>query len=96
MALNGRFLFMALAFIGFPSIGEAGDDLACAKYDEPLAYNACLASHGPKANIGGAYSDGAAPRAPATARMAAAPAAHRGWPRETRRRGRVHMEFEVK
>ena len=38
----------ALAALSRAALGQ--DDPACAKYQEPLAYNACLASHGPKAN----------------------------------------------
>ena len=29
---------------------RAQDNPACAQYREPMAYNACLAQHGPKAN----------------------------------------------
>lgn len=96
MALRGWLVIIPLAFIGSPSIGEAQEDPACAKYQEPLAYNACLASHGPKANIGAAHRSGDGQWAPAAGRTTALPATHRGWPRETRRRRRAHMEFEVK
>ena len=87
---------MALAFGAFPGVARAEDNPACAKYQEPLEYNACLASHGPKANIGGAHGGGGDAPAHASTSGIAAPNAHRGWPRETRRRGRVHMEFQLR
>jgi hypothetical protein len=43
-----RALFMLLVFAAAsagPAYAEG--DPACAKYQDPLAYNACLASHGP-------------------------------------------------
>jgi hypothetical protein len=76
----------ALAALSRAALGQ--DDPACAKYQEPLAYNACLASHGPKAN-----SIGAEPHS--AARSSAGSPAGREWPDATRRRGRVHMEFRV-
>ncbi len=45
-----RALFMLLVFAAAsagPAYAEG--DPACAKYQDPLAYNACLASHGPRA-----------------------------------------------
>ena len=50
-------MLFAFALVATPRATLAADDFACAKYAEPLAYNACLASHGPKANIG-AHSGG--------------------------------------
>ena len=48
----------ALAWAALPSAGSAWaeDDPACAQYHEPMAYNACLARHGPKANGVGTLS----------------------------------------
>ncbi len=76
----------ALAAAPRPALGQ--DDPACAKYQEPLAYNACLASHGPKAN-----SIRAEPHADARSSAGSAPG--REWPAATRRRGRIHMEFRI-
>jgi hypothetical protein len=51
-----------------------------------MAYNACLARHGPKANDVGAHSGET--QAPA--------AGFRRWPHAQRVNGRVHMEFFVR
>jgi hypothetical protein len=91
---------MLLAFAA-ASVGpaRAEGDPVCAKYEDPLAYNACLASHGPKANVAtsprpnqeGHQTRGQPERdRPAPTRSA------RGWPHANRRHGRVHMEFRVK
>ena len=48
------FLLFVLGIVARPSGATAQDNPACAKYQEPLAYNACLASHGPKATDVGA------------------------------------------
>jgi hypothetical protein len=72
---------------------RAEDNPACAKFQEPLAYNACLARFGPRAHGvraiaspdgdgGGAGSDSA------PADSAARPLVHQ-------RRGRAHVEFDV-
>ncbi len=45
-ALTLMFAFAAVALAGR---ARAEDDPACAQYQEPFAYNACLARHGPKA-----------------------------------------------
>ena len=47
----------ALAWAALPWAGSAWaeDDPACAQYHEPMAYNACLARHGPKANGVGTF-----------------------------------------
>ncbi len=79
---------------------RAEDDPACARYEDPLAYNACLASHGPKANslptTGVRQGEAAAP-APAQAERERAPARVDGGSRRVMRgHGRVHMEFQVK
>ena len=88
-------MLLAIALVAAPRATLAADDSACAKYADPLAYNACLASHGPRANIG-AHSGGEGEPAPLRARTVNRPAANRGWRRETRRPGRAHMEFNVK
>ncbi len=56
--MRAALLLVSAAFL--PALARAQDDPACARFEEPLAYNACLASHGPKANIGAA--PGGAPR----------------------------------
>ncbi|RBP07399.1 hypothetical protein DFR50_12744 [Roseiarcus fermentans] len=72
---------------------RADDDPACAKFEEPLAYNACLASRGPKANAVGKAS-GAPVRARADPEAEAPAMAKKPSRSQTvRRRGRVHMEF---
>ncbi|MGD1038872.1 MAG: hypothetical protein ABR878_17250 [Roseiarcus sp.] len=74
--------------LGAPARAE--DNGACAKYEEPLAYNACLARFGPRAYEAGAV---AAPAAEAGA--AARGGAHRGPEISRGRRGRLRMEFDV-
>jgi len=94
-----RALLLAAAAAVLPGLARAEDDPACARFEEPLAYNACLASHGPKANDVGTRSRSAAPdRAdPEAERRAAGPrgrapaAAH-----AARHHGRVHMEFRLR
>ncbi len=82
-------------------LARAEDDPACARIDEPLAYNACLASHGPRApGLGGASGgeravpDGAdaAPHAD----RSPAPARFRRQARVVRHQGRVHVEIPVR
>ena len=92
-----RVLLLAAAVAVLPGLAEAEDDPACARFEEPLAYNACLASHGPKANGVATRFGEAAPRAAreAEGRWVArgrVPAAARA----DRRHGRVHMEFRVR
>ncbi len=82
-----------------PSAAPAADDPACAKYEDPLAYNACLASHGPRAkDVGrGAGEEGPPPAERQEAAPAAAPREPaRRTPNLVRRRGRIHMEFLVR
>ncbi len=81
------------------SPARADDDPQCAKYQEPLAYNACLASHGPRAtDVGtGPHEVQQSRRPPVQAeRNRSAPARSvRGWAHAQRGRGRAHMEFRV-
>ena len=100
--MAARAIFV-LALAAFASAGpaQAVDDPACAQYQEPMTYNACLARHGPKANNLGTHPGqtgrdrAAQDRAPD--RQVGAPAtASRRWPRAERNHGRVHMEFLVK
>ncbi len=94
---------LVLALAAFASAGpaEAMDDPACAQYQEPMTYNACLARHGPKANNLGTHPGQTGPHRTAQDRaqdrQVGAPAtASRRWQRAQRNHGRVHMEFLVK
>jgi hypothetical protein len=87
--------FAALAWAGS---ARAQDNPACAQYREPMAYNACLAQHGPKANgvgqlHGGPQLGRAAPNRVWYGHSRGAPTAHY-YPQ--RAHGRVHMEFPVR
>jgi hypothetical protein len=91
-----------LAALGLAGSARAQDNPACAQYREPMAYNLCLAQHGPKANGVGKLHGGPEPgfarggvsygrtrgRAPA-ARFTSQQGPQRV-------RGRVHMEFQVR
>lgn len=90
----------AVLLLAITGIGPArADDPDCARFEDPLAYNACLARHGPKA---GAVAKGSqatvAPSGvaiqPALKVIGAAP---RDRPRRVDRpHGRIHMEFELR
>jgi hypothetical protein len=92
---------LILLVLAAASIGPArADDPACAKYEDPLAYNACLASHGPKATdlatiphqpVGSVLSP-----VQAQHRMLAPATSARSWPHVAHRRGRARMEFRVR
>jgi hypothetical protein len=87
-------LFVAIGvgvvLAGAPAYGQ--DDPACAQYDEPLAYNACLAKSGPHApatkGVAAPPDDAGAPRAYPS---------RRNYGRWTPpgRRGRMRVEFDV-
>ncbi len=98
MAKRAALMLLALAAVS-AGAARAEDDPACAKYQDPLAYNACLASHGPKANIATnprpAQAGHAAPVQPEGGRPVPTRGAE-GWRHANRGRGRVHMEFRVK
>jgi hypothetical protein len=76
-------LAIGAALCGAPARGE--DNPACAKYQQPLAYNACLARLGPHARGVHSIPDGQADSPPVSSE---APA-----PRQ--RRGRSRAEFDV-
>jgi hypothetical protein len=92
----------SLAALAWTARAKAEDDPACAQYREPMAYNACLAQHGPKANSIGKL------RGPQPSRATQdqvwygrtrghAPAARFYSPQDARRvHGRMHMEFPVR
>ena len=94
------FMLMALAASGAPRFAAAQDDPACAKFEDPMAYNACLAEHGPKAKDVANY-DGVAPERPAAApaepaRPIVQAQPRRYWSSATQHHGRLHMEFTVR
>ncbi len=93
-------LILVVAAAVLPARAQADGGSACAKIEESLAYNACLAAHGPRARDvavspepagSGAESDRVG-RAPAEA--AARPA--RRFPAVAKRHGRIHMEFRIR
>ena len=92
-------LLLAVSMAVLPGLARADDDPACAKFEEALAYNACLAAHGPRATDvevspeppGGA---GGVDRTGERPAEAARPA--RRLPAVARRHGRVHMEFRLR
>ena len=102
--IRAAVLTVTLAVAALFSVGaRAEGDPACAKIEEPLAYNACLAAHGPKAtDVRPHFRSSREPTAPASA---VAPRAAR--PKEAyanrwygayvpRRHGRAHAEFRVR
>ena len=82
----------ALIFVSSTASVHAEDNPACAKFENPLEYNACLAKQGPRAGATLAVPEpaGAAP-APRSVRSMHA---FRGAPPRTR--GRVRMEFTIR
>jgi hypothetical protein len=86
MGTRAAAIALCLAALASAGRARAEDDPSCAQYKEPMAYNACLARHGPKANDVGAHSGKT--QAPA--------AGFRRWPHPQRVHGRVHMEFRVR
>jgi hypothetical protein len=92
-------LLLAVLIAVLPGLARADDDPACAKFEEALAYNACLAAHGPRARDvevspeppGGA---GGVDRTGERPAEAARPA--RRFPAVARRHGRIHMEFRIR
>ena len=90
---------LALCAAALTHAARADDDPACAKFEDPLAYNACLASHGPKAK-----EPVSAPAAAGVRRIesqgdggpAAAPTRVPHTPGVVRRGGRIHMEFRIR
>jgi hypothetical protein len=89
---------LSLAAIAWAGSARAADDPACAQYREPMAYNACLARHGPKANAVGTHSRQSQPvRFDNGGTYGRAPAARFHGPQNARRaHGRMHMEFLVR
>ena len=70
---------------------EAEDNPACARFENPLEYNDCLAKLGPRAGATLAVPEPAAP-APAARGVRSM----RAFPGVRRTRGRVRMEFTIR
>jgi hypothetical protein len=94
---------LCLAALGSAGAAQAQDNPACAQYHEAMAYNLCLAQHGPKANGVGKLHGGPQPGGPAQGRVwyghtrGRAPTARFTSPQSAHRAdGRVHMEFQVR
>jgi hypothetical protein len=94
---------LCLAALAWAGSAQAQDDPACAQYREPMAYNLCLAQHGPKANGVGKLHGGPQPGSAAQGRVwyghthGRAPTARYYSPQNAHRvHGRVHMEFQVR
>ena len=100
MAARAAAIAFFLAALASAGRARAEDDPSCAQFQEPMAYNACLARHGPKANVEvGPHSGAPQPRPPGQDRRydgaIQAPAGFGRWPHAQRIHGRVHMEFRV-
>jgi hypothetical protein len=89
---------LSLAALAWAQCAKAGDDLSCAQYREAMAYNACLARHGPKANNLVGFRAGTRPGrgVKGEARTQAQASPVNGWRRSGRTHGRVRMEFQVR
>ena len=102
MAARAAIALLA-ALVASAGSSLAQDDPSCAQYREPMAYNACLARHGPKANNLGRLHGGIQPSHSAHDRgsrggtRTGAPARRfYGRQRPQRAHGRVHAEFQVR
>ena len=84
---------LCLAALGWAGSALAEDDPRCAQYHEPMAYNACLARHGPKANGVGTLSRQF--RSGGVAQQDRTPRSFQRWQGVQRAHGRMHMEFRV-
>jgi hypothetical protein len=93
---------LCLAAFAWAGSARAQDDPACAQYREPMAYNLCLAQHGPKANGVGKLHGGPQPglaedRARYGRAHGRAPNARFYNQRGSQRvHGRMHIEFPVR
>jgi hypothetical protein len=94
MAARAAIVIVGLAVVAAPGPARAQDDPACAQYHDPMAYNACLARRGPRANDVGAQQGHAAQRRSVPVEAGTADKGP-AW-RPTHRRGRVHIEFQIK
>jgi hypothetical protein len=100
MAARAAAIGLALAALASVGRARAEDDPACAQYQEPMAYNACLARHGPKANDVGTQGhmqpDRTAQERAQRGEAGKPATAGRGWRRAPPRHGRARMEFRVR
>ena len=89
---------LLLAALAWAPCAQAGGDPSCAQYREAMAYNACLARHGPKANNLEGLRAGTPPGRglKGEPRTQAQASPLNGWRRPGRTHGRVHMEFQVR
>ena len=90
------FLFAAIVLVSSAAAAPAEDNPACAKFENPLEYNACLAKLGPRAGATLAVPE---PAGPVRAMRAAPPArgvhSMHAFAAPRRSNGRVRMEFTV-
>jgi hypothetical protein len=88
---------LCLCALAFAESARADDNPACAQYREPMAYNACLARHGPKANAVGKFSGHYVPNRGGTSEALTRRLAPRvrGAEGAQRIHRRMHMEFRV-
>ena len=101
MAARAAAIALCLAALAPSGRALAEDDPSCAQYQEPMAYNACLARHGPKANAAGAHSGAPQPQRAARGRAYegephAQATGFGRWPHAQRVHGRIHMEFNLR
>jgi hypothetical protein len=101
--MGARAATIVLVLAALASLGHARaeGDPACAKYQEPMAYNDCLARHGPKANNIGTHQGAEPPYRAAENRGQGGEAGRqattwRRWQPARPNHGRAHMEFLVK
>ena len=93
-----RTILIAAALVLVSSVAPAGaeDNPACAKFENPLEYNACLARLGPRAGATLAVpeSAGAAPAVRAASGTRGVRSMH-AFATPPRTKGRVRMEFTI-
>ena len=90
-------LFAALVLVSPGAPARAQDNPACAKFENPLEYNACLAKQGPRAGATLAVPEpaGGPVRAMRTAPPARGVHSMHAFAAPRRSNGRVRMEFTV-
>ena len=89
-------LFAALVLVSSAAAAPAEDNPACAKFENPLEYNACLAKLGPRAGPTLAVTEpaGAAPTVRAAPATRGVRSMH-AFAAPPRTKGRVRMEFTI-
>jgi hypothetical protein len=99
--MRAAFVIIGLTVVAAASAARAEDDPACAQYEDPIAYNACLAKHGPKANAVSGQPRHATEGRPGEAKRSGEAKSESAGERRrdatgpTRRHGRVHMEIPI-